>query len=92
LETLDIIYVIKILLGVVTAILCFILGVNNIIAAIGICLLVYFSADWVLRQVFIEKVEKLTTVTKTGVGIYVITFLLVWILIYTLQIWVTKGI
>jgi hypothetical protein len=84
--------VIKILLGVLTAILCFVLGVYNIIAAIGICLLVYFGADWVLRQVFIEKVEKLTTVTKTGVGIYVITFLLVWILIYTFQIWMTMGI
>jgi hypothetical protein len=47
--------------------------------------MVYFSTDWVLRQVFIEKVEKLSVVTKTGVGIYVITYLFVWILLYTLQ-------
>ncbi len=80
------IYAIKILLGVVTAILCFVLGVNNILAAIGICLMVYFSADWILRQVFIEKVEKLSVVTKTGVGIYVITWLFVWILLYTLLV------
>ena len=73
------------MLGVVTALLCFVLGVNNILSAVGICLMVYFSADWVLRQVFIEKVEKLSVVTKTGVGIYVITWLLVWVLLYTLQ-------
>lgn len=84
-ETLNLIYAIKIPLGVVTAVLCFVLGVNNIPAAIGICLMVYFSADWVLRQVFIEKVEKLSVVTKTGVGMYVVTWLFVWILLYTLQ-------
>ena len=83
-ETLNIIYTIKILLGAFTGILCLILQVNNIIAAIGICLWVYFSADWVLRRVFIEKVEKLTVVTKTGVGIYIATWLFVWILLYTL--------
>jgi len=85
LETLSIIYTIKIALGAFTAILCLILGVSNIIAGIGICLLVYFGSDWVLRQVFIEKVEKLTVVTKTGVGIYIITWLFVWILLFTLQ-------
>ncbi len=84
-ETLNLIYAIKILLGAVTAVLCFILGVNNILAAVGVCLMVYFGADWVLRQVFIEKVEKLSVVTKTGVGIYVITYLFVWVLLYTLQ-------
>ena len=83
-ETLNIIYTIKILLGAFTGILCLILQVNNIIAAIGICLWVYFSTDWVLRRVFIEKVEKLTVVTKTGVGIYIATWLFVWILLYTL--------
>jgi hypothetical protein len=84
-ETLSTIYAIKILLGVVTAVLCFVLGVNNILAAAGLGLMVYFSADYLLKQIFIEKVEKLSVVTKTGVGIYVITWLFVWILMYTLQ-------
>ena len=84
-ETLSTIYAIKILLGVVTAALCFVLGVNNILAAVGVCLMVYFGADYILKQVFIEKVEKLSVVTKTGVGIYIITWLFVWILLYTLQ-------
>jgi ABC-type uncharacterized transport system permease subunit len=84
-ETLSIIYAIKILLGVVTAVLCFVLGVNNILAAVGVCLMVYFGSDYILKQIFIEKVEKLSVVTKTGVGIYIITWLFVWVLIYTLQ-------
>ncbi len=84
-ETLSIIYAIKILLGGITAVLCFVLGVNNILAAVGVCLMVYFGSDYILKQIFIEKVEKLSVVTKTGVGIYVITWLFVWILIYTLQ-------
>jgi len=84
-ETLSIIYAIKILLGGITAVLCFVLGVNNILAAVGVCLMVYFGSDYILKQIFIEKVEKLSVVTKSGVGIYVITWLFVWILIYTLQ-------
>ena len=77
---------IKILLGAFTAILCLILQVKDIISAIGICLLVYFGADRVLRQVFIEKVEKLSVVTKTGIGIYIVTWLFVWVLLYTLTV------
>ncbi len=84
-ETLSIIYTIKIALGILTAVLCLALGVNNLVAGIGIGLMVYFSADWLLRRIFIEKVENLTTITKTGVGIYVITWIFMWILLYTIQ-------
>jgi len=84
LETLSLIYVIKILLGVLAAIICILLGIKDIINGAGICIIIYLASDRILKQIFIEKVEKLSVVTKTGIGIYIITWLFVWILLCTL--------
>jgi len=82
LKPLDIIYTVKAVLGVLTAIICLLLGIEDVITAIGIALLIYLSSDKILKQIFIEKVEK-SMVTKTGLGIFVITWLFLWILLYT---------
>jgi len=71
-------------LGALTAVLCILLSVNNIFAGISIGMLVYVVSDRLLRQIFIEKVEKTSVVTKTGIGIYIVTWLFFWILLYTL--------
>jgi len=84
LKPLDIIYTVKALLGALTAIICILLRVDDIITAIGIALLVYVGSDRILKQIFIEKVEK-STVTKTGIGIFIVTWLFLWILLYTLM-------
>jgi len=84
LKPLDIIYTVKILLGALTAIICILLRVEDIITAIGVALVVYLGSDRILKQIFIEKVEK-SIVTKTGVGIFIITWLFLWILLYTLM-------
>jgi len=73
------------MLGALSGTLCLILGINNIISGIGISLMVYFGSDQILRRIFIEKVENPAVVTKTGVGIYLITWIFVWILLFTLQ-------
>jgi len=83
LKPLDLIYVIRAVLGAVTALICLLLGVNDIITAVGIAMLIYLSSDRILKQIFIEKVEK-SMVTKTGIGIFIITWLFLWILLYTL--------
>jgi len=74
---------IKICLGALTGVLCVILGINNLFTGISVGLLVYLLSDRILRQIFIEKVEKPSVVTKTGVGIYIITWFFLWILLYT---------
>ncbi len=83
-EPLDIIYTVKAFLGALTAIICILLRVSNIFTAIGIAMIVYLSSDRILKQIFIGKVER-SMVTKTGIGIFVITWLFLWILLYTLM-------
>jgi ABC-type uncharacterized transport system permease subunit len=60
------------------------LGVNNIVSGVGIAMLVYLITDRLFKQIFIQKVEKLSEITKTGIGIFVITWIFMWILIFTL--------
>ncbi|RJS86160.1 hypothetical protein CW704_06115 [Candidatus Bathyarchaeota archaeon] len=73
-KPLDIIYTIRAFLGALTAVICLLLGIQDLITAIGIAVLIYFASDRILRQIFIEKLEK-SEVTKTGVGIFIITWL-----------------
>ena len=81
-KPLDVIYAVKAFLGALTALICLLLGIEDIITAISIAILIYFASDRILKQIFIGKVEK-SEVTKTGVGIFIITWLFLWILLYT---------
>ena len=80
-KALDIIYMIKAFLGALTALVCLLLGIKDIVTAIAIAILIYFGSDRILKQIFV-KVEK-SMVTKTGIGIFIITWLFLWIMIYT---------
>ena len=83
-EPLKVIYLIKVLLGASTAIICLIIPVTDLITGVGVGLMVYLLSDRLLKQIFIEKVEKQSTVTKTGIGIYIIVWVFLWILIFTI--------
>ncbi len=74
---------IKIFLGALAGVLCVLLGVNDIITGVMVSLAVYFGSDRILKQIFIEKVKKQSSITRTGVGIYIISWIFFWILIYT---------
>ncbi len=71
-------------MGACTAVLCLFL-VSDIITAVSMVVIVYIISDRFLRQIFIEKVEKPSVVTKTGIGIFIITWLLLWILLFTVM-------
>ena len=79
----DIIYMVRGFLGVLTAVICLLLRVGDIITAVGIAIIIYWSSDRILKQIFVGKVER-SEVTKTGIGIFIITWLFLWILLYTL--------
>ena len=82
-KPLNLIYTIKIFLGASVAVLCLLVGVDDIIMGAAISVLVYIGVDRVLKQIFIGKVENPKVVTRTGIGVYVITWLFLWILVYT---------
>ncbi|MCD6537303.1 hypothetical protein J7L18_01645 [Candidatus Bathyarchaeota archaeon] len=79
----DIIYMVRGFLGVLTAVICLLLRVGDIITAVGIAIIIYWGSDRILKQVFVGKVER-SEVTKTGIGIFIITWIFLWILLYTM--------
>lgn len=84
-KPIDIIYWIKAGLGVLAAFICTFLGIQDLLTGIAIGLLVFAISDRILRQLFINKVDNLSTVTKTGIGAYIITWIFFWALLYTLR-------
>lgn len=83
-EPLSLIYWIKACLGILAAVICVLLWVNSIFTGIGIGALTFVISDKFLRQVFINKVDKPSTVTKTGIGIYIFAWIFFWVLLFTL--------
>jgi len=83
LKPLSLIYWIKACLGILVAAVCALLGVN-LFTGILIGILAYVLSDTLLRELFIEKVDKQSTVSKTGLGVYVLTWVFFWALFFTL--------
>lgn len=83
-EPLSVIYWIKFGLGVFAATLCVVLNITNIFSGIVLCIAVYLVSDRILRQIFITKVSKPSSITRTGIEIYFTSWIFFWILLYTL--------
>ncbi|RJS85047.1 hypothetical protein CW706_02450 [Candidatus Bathyarchaeota archaeon] len=81
-KPLDVIYMVRAILGALTAFICLFMRINDIIVALAIALLIYLLSDKVLRQIFIGKVEK-SKITRTGIGVFFVTWIFLWILTYT---------
>ena len=88
-KPLSVIYWIRACLGIVAAVLCVLIGLyvetfNNIFNGVSLALLVYIISNYILRQLFIAKVEKASKVFTTGIGAYFLVWIVTWILLFSL--------
>jgi uncharacterized membrane protein len=85
---LTIIYWTRLLLGIVAAALSALLTdfvqEFNLFNGISIALLVYIVSYYAYRAAFVAKVEKKSKIFTTGVGAYFLSWLVIWVLFYTL--------
>jgi len=82
-----IIYWTRALLGAVVALLCALLnavGRISLLNGITIALLFYIIAYYVYKPLFLAKVEKPSKIFTTGIGAYFLTWIVSWIIFYTL--------
>jgi len=56
----------------------------NLMNGVSIALLVYIVTYYVYKTMFVAKVEKASKIFTTGVGAYFLTWLVMWVLFYTL--------
>lgn len=91
-KPLSLIYIIKILLGILVAGLCVLLGTLyavDILTAVALAIIIYWTADRILKRRYIREVEKPSVITRTGIGIFVITWIFFWALLYTSYLYLT---
>ena len=92
------IYLIRIMLGVVAAFICIgynfatntisnnpdVFTFNTLTNGISLALITYLVSYYALKRIFFYQVEKPQKIFTMGIGIYFITWLVFWILLYTL--------
>ena len=74
-------------LGVVAALLSGLissLGTLSFFNGVSIALLVYIITYYLFKSVFITQVEKPTKIFTTGIGAYFLTWIVAWVVFYTL--------
>jgi len=84
-----VIYWTRACLGVVAALLSTLLsaalgGDTSLLNGLTIALLVYLITYYVYKSRFLTKVEKPSKLLTTGVGAYSLTWIVAWIMFYTL--------
>jgi len=91
LKPLNIIYWSRVGFGVVAALVCLLLigdvknVTNPLISGMSVAILVYLITYYILKWLFMVKVEKPSKVFTMGIGAYFITWIVAWSLFYTLM-------
>jgi len=90
------IYWIRLALGIVAALICVGYGIatgaivpkdfvfNTFMNSLSIAFVVYLISYYILKSKFILRVEKPQKIATTGVGVYFISWLVIWVLLYTI--------
>lgn len=89
LKPLNIIYWSRVGFGVLAALVCALLiDVEKVdtplISGMSVGILVYLITYYILKWQFITKVEKPSKVFTMGIGAYFLTWIVAWVLFYTL--------
>jgi len=94
-KPLETVYWLRLALGIVAALICtgYGLAVNGIsntsfppttfMNSMSLAILTYLGSYFVIKRRFLTRVEKTTKLFTTGIGIYFISWIVFWVLIYT---------
>ncbi|MGQ9539030.1 MAG: hypothetical protein ACUVTE_05580 [Candidatus Bathycorpusculaceae bacterium] len=93
-KPLEKLYWLRFALGIVAALICVGYGLaTNTISqphilwnGIAFAFIVYVLSYYIIKPKFILKVEKPKKILTTGIGIYLLSWLVFWVLLYTLII------
>ncbi|MGC8998229.1 MAG: hypothetical protein ACP5JW_02345 [Candidatus Bathyarchaeia archaeon] len=102
-KPLEVLYWLRFVLGIVAAFIC--VGYEQAVGLIGtdlnlttlfngiaFALIVYILSYYMIKPKFILKVEKPQKIFTTGMGIYFLSWLVFWVLFYTIALWFLRAI
>ncbi|MBS7636432.1 hypothetical protein KEJ37_03685 [Candidatus Bathyarchaeota archaeon] len=98
-KPLEMLYWLRFILGIVAALVCVGYewtvglittnperGITVLLNGIAFALIVYMLSYYVIKPKFILKVEKPQKILTTGIGIYILSWLVFWVLLYTVAL------
>jgi hypothetical protein len=96
-KTLQIIYWLRLALGITAAVTCIVFGLatnkivkegfpewNTLMNGVSIALVIYLISYYIIKSKFSLKVEKPQKLVTMGIGIYFISWITFWTLLYTI--------
>jgi len=89
-ETLKIVYWSRVGLGILSALICALLRLDNFITGLSFGILFYILTYYILKWRFATQVEKPSKVLTTGIGVYFMSWIVSWGLFYTLTLWILE--
>lgn len=86
-EPLKILYWSRVGLGILAALICALLMLDNFISGLSFGILFYILTYYILKRRFVTGTEKQSKVFTTGIGAYFMSWIVSWGLFYTLTLW-----
>jgi len=83
-EVLSIIYWARVALGVLAATISVALNIQEIYSGISVAILLYLITNYVIKWRYNAKVQNRSKILSTGIGAYFLTWIVTWVLFYTL--------
>jgi len=95
LKTLEIIYWLRLAFGLTATVLCVLYGVltntvvsdrftiNDFMNGLSIALVTYMASYYLIKFKFSSQVEKPQKLVTTGIGVYFLSWIVFWVLLYT---------
>lgn len=94
-KTLEIIYWLRLAFGLTATVLCVLYGVltntvvsdrftiNDFMNGLSIALVTYMASYYLIKFKFSSQVEKPQKLVTTGIGVYFLSWIVFWVLLYT---------
>ena len=83
-KPLTVVYWSRFSLGIIAALLCALLGLNSFLNGISFGILFYILTYYILKRLFAAQVEKPSELFKMGIGAYFLSWIVAWVLFYTI--------
>jgi ABC-type uncharacterized transport system permease subunit len=86
-EPLKILYWSRLGLGILAALTCTLLRLDDFISGLSLGILFYILTHYILKRRFATETEKPSKVFTIGIGVYFMSWIVSWGLFYTLALW-----
>ncbi|MGC9345261.1 MAG: hypothetical protein ACP5ER_00505 [Candidatus Bathyarchaeales archaeon] len=102
-KPLETIYWLRLALGITAALICIAYGIatgtisntefkfSTFMNGLSMALVIYIISYYIIKPKFIYKVEKQQKLLTTGIGIYFLSWIVFWVLLYTIIAWLLSS-